>query len=318
MPGPRAAARQGSAASRPTRRRVRIERPARRRRADLRPAVRLERRAVVERAADRTIFARSSIWSSGPTTWTKTASSLSGVSDGGTGAYYAALRDTTPFASFLPLNGFIMVLQNETVRRPTAISSQQPAEQADVHRQRRPRSDCIRRAPSIRYVAHLKKSGVDLDYRPQPNAGARHVVVAADQGPVRAVRRRSPAPPAARYADAGRAARPRSAEPGALAGDRSSRAQGARPDDPALAGREPDGDAPRARTSASAAPARASIASAKGRTPSRSGSSRATSCCAINNQPASAGTDVAEVLRSLSGRTAADSDGLARRRDRCG
>ena len=30
---------------------------------------------------------------------------LSGVSDGGTGAYYVAMRDTTPFASFLPLNG---------------------------------------------------------------------------------------------------------------------------------------------------------------------------------------------------------------------
>jgi len=35
---------------------------------------------------------------------------LSGVSDGATGSYYIAMRDTTPFASFLPLNGFIMVL----------------------------------------------------------------------------------------------------------------------------------------------------------------------------------------------------------------
>jgi len=37
---------------------------------------------------------------------------LSGVSDGGTGAYYVAMHDTTPFASFLPLNGFIMVLDS--------------------------------------------------------------------------------------------------------------------------------------------------------------------------------------------------------------
>src|SRR5439155_14624656 len=36
---------------------------------------------------------------------------LSGVSDGGTGAYYTAMRETTLFASFLPLNGFIMALQ---------------------------------------------------------------------------------------------------------------------------------------------------------------------------------------------------------------
>src|SRR5204862_765347 len=39
---------------------------------------------------------------------------LAGVSDGGTGAYYTAMRDTTPFASILPLNGFIKVLENET------------------------------------------------------------------------------------------------------------------------------------------------------------------------------------------------------------
>lgn len=37
---------------------------------------------------------------------------LSGVSDGGTGAFYVAMRDTTPYASFLPLNGFILVLRN--------------------------------------------------------------------------------------------------------------------------------------------------------------------------------------------------------------
>jgi hypothetical protein len=37
---------------------------------------------------------------------------LSGVSDGGTGAYYIGMRDTTPYASLTPLNGFIMVLAN--------------------------------------------------------------------------------------------------------------------------------------------------------------------------------------------------------------
>ena len=35
---------------------------------------------------------------------------LSGVSDGGTGAYYVSMRDTTPYASFLPLNGYWGVL----------------------------------------------------------------------------------------------------------------------------------------------------------------------------------------------------------------
>src|SRR5262249_35357623 len=35
---------------------------------------------------------------------------VSGVSDGGTGAYYIAMRETTPFAAFLPLNGYLIVL----------------------------------------------------------------------------------------------------------------------------------------------------------------------------------------------------------------
>ena len=42
---------------------------------------------------------------------------VSGVSDGGTGAYYVAMRDTTPFASFLPLNGYWMVLASRDIER---------------------------------------------------------------------------------------------------------------------------------------------------------------------------------------------------------
>src|ERR1051325_10888249 len=40
---------------------------------------------------------------------------LAGVSDGATGVYYYAMRDTTPFSSFVSLNGFLMVLANESV-----------------------------------------------------------------------------------------------------------------------------------------------------------------------------------------------------------
>src|SRR5213594_644008 len=46
---------------------------------------------------------------------------VAGVSDGGTGAYYIAMRDTTPFASFLPLNGFIMVLANSPLDDGTSF-----------------------------------------------------------------------------------------------------------------------------------------------------------------------------------------------------
>lgn len=40
---------------------------------------------------------------------------LAGVSDGGTGAYYIGMRETTPYASFLPLNGFMLVLANPEI-----------------------------------------------------------------------------------------------------------------------------------------------------------------------------------------------------------
>ena len=95
---------------------------------------------------------------------------LSGVSDGGTGAYYVATRDTTPFASFLPLNGFVMVLRNEAadadgdlfvnnlVNKPMFIvnGGKDPLYPTSV---------------VDPYVAHLKGGGVDLVYQPQPNAG---------------------------------------------------------------------------------------------------------------------------------------------------
>src|SRR4051812_2846816 len=40
---------------------------------------------------------------------------LAGVSDGATAAFYFAMRDTTPFASFLPLNGAMAVLRNPSI-----------------------------------------------------------------------------------------------------------------------------------------------------------------------------------------------------------
>src|SRR5262249_3859144 len=95
---------------------------------------------------------------------------LSGVSDGGTGVYYTAMRDTTLLASFLPLKGFIAVLKNETadadgdlfpnnlVNKPLFI----------VNGGRDPLYPTSVVDP---YVDRLKSAGVDLVYRPQPDAG---------------------------------------------------------------------------------------------------------------------------------------------------
>ncbi len=95
---------------------------------------------------------------------------LSGVSDGGTGAYYVAMRDTTPFASFLPLNGFVMVLKNETTDADGDLFPNNLTNKPlfVVNGGRDPLYPTSAVEP---YVNHLKSGGVAIDYHPQPNAG---------------------------------------------------------------------------------------------------------------------------------------------------
>jgi hypothetical protein len=90
---------------------------------------------------------------------------VAGVSDGGSGAYYIAMRDTTPYASFLPLNGFIMVLPSvqagdlfpNNLRNKPFFVVNGGKDQLYPARIVEP------------YVTHLKTRGVELEYRPQPN-----------------------------------------------------------------------------------------------------------------------------------------------------
>jgi hypothetical protein len=93
---------------------------------------------------------------------------VSGVSDGGTGAYYFAMRDTTPYAAFLPLNGFMMILANPSLQ---------------IREQLFPNN--LRNKPFFivnggldhlyptslvePYVRHLQRGGVAVSYEPQPN-----------------------------------------------------------------------------------------------------------------------------------------------------
>ena len=93
---------------------------------------------------------------------------LSGVSDGGTGAYFIAMSDTTPFASFLPLNGFILVLSihpevegrlfpNNLTNKPLFV----------VNGGKDPIYPEATVAP---FTRHLMDGGVRIDYHPQPEA----------------------------------------------------------------------------------------------------------------------------------------------------
>jgi hypothetical protein len=90
---------------------------------------------------------------------------VAGVSDGGTGAYYIAMRDATPYSSFLPLNGFVMVLRsvvdgdlfpNNLRNKPFfAVNGG------------RDRPYPIRIVEP--YLNHLRASGVQMTYLPQPD-----------------------------------------------------------------------------------------------------------------------------------------------------
>jgi hypothetical protein len=92
---------------------------------------------------------------------------LSGVSDGGTGAYFIAMRDTTPYASFLPLNGFLMVLGNDEIddgriypgnlRNKPMFAINGGLDRLYPTRVVEP------------YTRYLLKQGVAIDYHPQPN-----------------------------------------------------------------------------------------------------------------------------------------------------
>jgi hypothetical protein len=78
------------------------------------------------------------------------------------------MRETTPFASILPLNGYIMVLALRHRRR--ADFREQPAEQAAVRGQRRPRP--VAPDPRRRSVHRPSEEGWRVDrLPPQPNAG---------------------------------------------------------------------------------------------------------------------------------------------------
>jgi hypothetical protein len=92
---------------------------------------------------------------------------LSGVSDGGTGAFYVAMKATTPFASFLPLNGSMLVLRSEDL----AVGDVFPTNLRNkpffiVNGGRDPLYPTSHVGP---YVEHLKAKGVEIVYKPQPN-----------------------------------------------------------------------------------------------------------------------------------------------------
>jgi hypothetical protein len=94
---------------------------------------------------------------------------LSGVSDGGTGALYVAMRETTAFASILPLNGSLMVLALRDIDDGLIFANNLRNKPLfAVNGGRDPLYPTRVVEP---YLEHLKRGGVTVDYHPQPNAG---------------------------------------------------------------------------------------------------------------------------------------------------
>jgi hypothetical protein len=95
---------------------------------------------------------------------------LSGVSDGGTGAYYVAMRDPTPYASFLPLNGYVLVLRNPDleIRGSLFLNNLRNKPLYVINGGKDPLYPIAAVEPSIGF---LSKIGVTIAYRPRPEAG---------------------------------------------------------------------------------------------------------------------------------------------------
>lgn len=95
---------------------------------------------------------------------------LSGVSDGGTATYLFAMRDTTPFASFLPLNGFILVLRNRDLGIRGALfphnMTNKPFFVVNGGQDRLYPTTRV-----DRFINSFQQHGLSVDYRPQPDAG---------------------------------------------------------------------------------------------------------------------------------------------------
>ncbi len=95
---------------------------------------------------------------------------VAGVSDGGTGAYYIAMRDTTPYAGFLPLNGYVLVLRSPElgISGGLFLNNLRNKPFFVVNGGKDPLYPSRIVEPLI---AFMTDAGVPITYRPQPQAG---------------------------------------------------------------------------------------------------------------------------------------------------
>jgi hypothetical protein len=95
---------------------------------------------------------------------------LTGISDGGTGAYYLAMRDSTLWASFLPLNGSLKVLTNPEVRVEGELYPSNMTNKP-LYIVNGGRDPLYPVADVESHVAIMKRLGISVLFSPQPAAG---------------------------------------------------------------------------------------------------------------------------------------------------
>jgi hypothetical protein len=95
---------------------------------------------------------------------------MTGISDGATGSYFFAFREPTPFSSFLPLNGQMLVLSNPEVRPDGDMFANNAANKPFFAVSGG--KDPLYPAASVRpFVEHLRELGAEVEYHVQEEAG---------------------------------------------------------------------------------------------------------------------------------------------------
>jgi predicted esterase len=95
---------------------------------------------------------------------------ITGISDGGTGVYYLALKEPNPWSSYLPLNGSLAVLRNPQTGADGEMHGNNFIN-APLYVVNGENDQLYPVAQVAPHMAWLKRMGVNLVFRPQEGAG---------------------------------------------------------------------------------------------------------------------------------------------------
>jgi predicted esterase len=95
---------------------------------------------------------------------------VTGISDGGTGVYYLALKESNPWSSYLPLNGSLAVLRNPQTGADGEMHGNNFIN-APLYVVNGENDQLYPVAQVAPHMAWLKRMGVTLVFRPQAGAG---------------------------------------------------------------------------------------------------------------------------------------------------